>query len=69
MIFLFFFKRKNHAGEIICSAQNAIGQTSKQFTLIVLDYQTTTAATTTIPFENIASKSISILKKKHQMSI
>ncbi|CAF3856205.1 unnamed protein product, partial [Rotaria magnacalcarata] len=31
-----------HEGEIICYAQNTIGQTSKTFTLMVLDHETTT---------------------------
>lgn len=31
----------------MCSAENTIGQTTKQFTLIVLDYQVTTMTTTT----------------------
>ena len=48
-----YLNRKNHAGELICSAQNSIGQTSKQFTFIVLDQQITT--TTTVGYENLPS--------------
>ncbi|CAF0756370.1 unnamed protein product [Rotaria sp. Silwood1] len=45
---------KHHAGEMMCYAKNTIGQTSKQFTLIVLDSQTTTTTTiATIVYENI----------------
>jgi len=51
---IFCFIRKNHEGEIICSAQNTIGETTKQFTLIVLDQQTTTIAT--VEYENIPRK-------------
>ncbi|CAF0772843.1 unnamed protein product [Rotaria sordida] len=33
---------KQHAGDMMCYAENTIGQTSKQFTLIILDSQITT---------------------------
>jgi hypothetical protein len=49
---MLIFNRKNHAGEIICSAQNSVGQTSKQFTLIILDQQTTT----TVGYDNVPSR-------------
>ncbi|CAF3915835.1 unnamed protein product [Rotaria sp. Silwood2] len=48
---------KHHASEIMCYAQNTIGQASKQFTLIVLDPQTTATTTiTTVIYENIPTQ-------------
>jgi hypothetical protein len=49
--------RKSHSGEIICSARNTIGQTSKQFTLIV--FESPAPTTTTAGYENIPSKTFS----------
>ncbi|CAF1357382.1 unnamed protein product [Adineta steineri] len=59
---------KNHAGEIICSAENTVGKTSKQFTLIVLDHQLPPPTTTVlyetnsnqIPFLIISPKNLII---------
>ncbi|UJR25150.1 hypothetical protein I4U23_006509 [Adineta vaga] len=44
---------KNHAGEILCSAHNPIGQTTKQFSLNVLDNQ---SITTTLGYETISNQ-------------
>ncbi|CAF0852080.1 unnamed protein product [Adineta ricciae] len=56
---------KNHEGELLCSAHNAIGQTTKQFSLSVLDNQVTTTIayeiqSNPLPFLVISPKNLTL---------
>ena len=50
--------RKHHAGELICTARNSVGQASKQFSLIVVDPPSTSTSLTIVQ-ETLPSLSIS----------